>query len=201
MAFAQASPVADPIIAQAIGGSSAPLDVPAAPFQLTDQNGRPVSLASLHGKVVLLTFLDPVCTTDCPLIAQELRVADQMLGAKAAHVEIVAIAANPLYYTTGYLRAFDRQERLTDVPNWHYLTGSLSQLRKVWASYGIAVQVLPGGQMIGHNDIVFTIDGAGHIRTEINSDPGAGTASSKSSFAGEFTQAAERALATSRSSS
>ena len=201
MALAQASPNADPIIAQAIDGRSAPLDVPAAPFQLTDQNGRPVSLASLHGQVVLLTFLDPVCTTDCPLIAQELRVADQMLGAKAANVVIVAIAANPLYYTTGYLQAFDRQERLTGVRNWHYLTGSLSQLRKVWASYGIAVQVLPGGQMIGHNDLVFAIDAAGHIRAEINSDPGAGTASSKSSFAGEFTQAAKQAMARAGSTS
>jgi cytochrome oxidase Cu insertion factor (SCO1/SenC/PrrC family) len=201
MALAQASPNADPIIAQAMDGSSAPLDVPAAPFRLTDQHGRTVSLASLHGKVVLLTFLDPVCTTDCPLIAQELRVADQMLGAKAADVEIVAIAANPLYFTTGYLRAFDRQERLTGVRNWHYLTGSLSQLRKVWASYGIAVQVLPGGQMIGHNDLVFAIDAAGHIRTEMYSDPGAGTASSKSSFAGEFTQAAEQAMARTGSSS
>ena len=201
LALAQASPNADPIIARALGGSSAPLDLPAAPFRLTDQNGRPVSLASLHGKVVLLTFLDPVCTTDCPLIAQELRVADQMLGAKAANVEIVAIAANPLYYRAGYLRAFDRQERLTGVPNWLYLTGSLSQLRKVWAGYGIAVQVLPGGQMIGHNDLVFAIDAAGHIRTEINSDPGAGTASSKSSFAVAFTQAAEQALTRSGSSS
>ncbi|HUZ54928.1 MAG TPA: SCO family protein [Streptosporangiaceae bacterium] len=201
MALAQASPNADPIIARALGVSSAPLDVPAASFQLTDQNGRPVSLASLRGKVVLLTFLDPVCTTDCPLIAQELRVADQMLGAKAANVEIVAIAANPLYSTRGYLRAFDRRERLTGERNWLYLTGSLSQLRKVWASYGIAVEVLPGGQMIGHNDLVFAIDAAGHIRAEINSDPGAGTASSTSSFAVEFTQTAEQALARSGSSS
>ena len=56
----------------------------AAPaFALTDQDGQPVSLASLRGKVVLLTFLDPVCTADCPLIAQEFRAADLMLGAAA----------------------------------------------------------------------------------------------------------------------
>ena len=55
--------------------------------------------------------------------------------------------------------------------------------------------------MIGHNDLVFAIDAAGHIRSEINSDPGAGTASSRSSFAVEFTQAAEQALARSGSSS
>jgi hypothetical protein len=78
MAAAQASPNADPILAQAIAGSSVPLNFPAKEFQLTDQHGRTVSLASLRGKVVLLTFLDPVCTTDCPLIAQEFRTAGQL---------------------------------------------------------------------------------------------------------------------------
>ena len=61
---------ADPIIAQAIDGNAAPLDFRAPAFTLTDQYGRPASLAGLHGKVVLLTFLDPVCTSDCPVIAQ-----------------------------------------------------------------------------------------------------------------------------------
>ena len=73
---------ADPIIAQAIAGTSGQLDTPAPGFTLTSQDGRQVSLASLRGKVVLLTFLDPVCTTDCPLIAQEMRSADAMLGSQ-----------------------------------------------------------------------------------------------------------------------
>ena len=199
MAAAQASASADPIIAQAISGSTAPVNLPAAPFRLTDQAGRPVSLASLHGKAVLLTFLDPVCTTDCPLIAQELRVADQMLGPAAAHVTIVAVAANPLYYSRAYLQAFDHQGHLDSLPNWLYLTGPLPALRQVWNGYGITVQALPGGQMISHNDLVLVLDAAGRIRFEINSDPGAGTASSRSSFAVEFAQAVRRTLAMSRS--
>ena len=42
-----------------------------------------------------MTFLDPVCTTDCPVIAQEFRMASQMLGPSAVKVRFVAIAANP----------------------------------------------------------------------------------------------------------
>ena len=71
---------ADPITAEAIAGTNGQLDTPAPNFTLTSQDGRQVSLASLRGKVVLLTFLDPVCTTDCPLIAQEMRSADTLLG-------------------------------------------------------------------------------------------------------------------------
>ena len=190
MALAQTSRTADPIIAQAIDGNAAPLDVKAPAFTLTDQDGRPASLAGLHGKVVLLTFLDPVCTSDCPVIAQEFRQADQMLGAAARGVELVAIVANPLYRSVGYTQAFDRQERLTGLPNWLFLTGTLPQLRQAWASYAIGTQVLPAGGMIGHNDVAFAIDAGGYTRTELSFDPGPGTASSESSFAAELTSAA-----------
>jgi cytochrome oxidase Cu insertion factor (SCO1/SenC/PrrC family) len=194
MAMASADRSADPIIAQAIDGATAPLDSPAPPFSLTDVSGHQVSLASLHGKVVLLTFLDPVCTTDCPLMAQELRDADRMLGAKAKSVELVAVAANPLYYTAPYLTAFNREENLTGTANWTYLTGPLKTLREVWAAYGISAVSVPGGQMIAHNDLVFVIDGTGHVRYDINADPGPGSATSISSFAGQFAQLAKQAM-------
>jgi len=194
MALAQASSNASPIIAQAIDGDSAPLNFTAPAFTLTDQDGRQVSLASLRGKVVLLTFLDPVCTTDCPLIAQEFRQADQVLGAKSRDVELVAIVANPLYHTVAYTRAFDAEQRLTDVPNWLYLTGSLAQLQQAWKNYAIAAQILPGGGMIGHSDVAYVIDARGHTRTELDFDPGPGTASSVSSFAVELSDAAQNVM-------
>ena len=196
MAAASASTSADPIIAQAIDGSSAPLDFRAPAFRLTDQDGQPVSLASLRGKVVLLTFLDPVCTSDCPLIAQEFRQADQILGGNARHVELVAIVTNPLYYQRVYTRAFDHQEHLDGLPNWRYLTGTLPQLKQAWQQYSVAAQVTPAGGMIGHSDVAYVIDAAGRTRRELNFDPGPGTASSESSFANELSTAARQVLGT-----
>jgi cytochrome oxidase Cu insertion factor (SCO1/SenC/PrrC family) len=194
MAMAQASPQADPIIAQAIAGSYATLDLPAPAFRLTDQDGASVSLAGLRGKVVLLTFLDPVCTSDCPLIAQEFRQADQVLGRQSRHVELVAIVANPLYRELAYTRAFDRQESLTGLPNWRYLTGPVAQLSRAWRAYGVGVGVVPAGGMVAHPDIAFVISARGRIRAELDFDPGPGTASSVSSFAAELTGAARQAL-------
>jgi cytochrome oxidase Cu insertion factor (SCO1/SenC/PrrC family) len=194
MAAAQANPVADTILAQAINGSSAPLNYAAPAFSLTSQYGRPVTLASLRGKVVLMTFLDPVCTSDCPLIAQEFRQASQLLGPAGQHVELVAIVANPVDYSLGYTRAFDRQEDLTGVPNWLYLTGSLSQLQHAWRAYGIAAEIEPAGGMIAHNDVAYAIDSRGRIRQELGFDPGPGTAATQSSFAAQLTGAARQLL-------
>ena len=195
MAVAQASPVADTILAQSINGASAPVNFPAAAFTLTDQHGRAVTLASLHGKVVLLTFLDDTCSTDCPLIAQEFRQAGQLLSADTARVELVAINYNPLNTQVSYIQAFDRQEGLAGVPNWLYLTGTRAQLQQVWRHYGVPqAEILPAGSMVGHGDYALIIDQQGHMRQELGFDTGPGTQATKSSFAAELTDAARQLL-------
>jgi cytochrome oxidase Cu insertion factor (SCO1/SenC/PrrC family) len=194
MAAAQANRNADPILAEAIAGSTAQLNYPAKGFQLTDQHERTVSLASLRGKVVLLTFLDPVCTSDCPLIAQEFRATGQLLGAADRKVELVAVVANPVYHQVADTQAFDRQEHLNQVPNWLYLTGTVPQLQQAWKEYGLAAVTLPGGSMIGHNDVAYVIDQTGHVRAELNTNPGPGTTATKSSFAVLLANAARQAL-------
>jgi cytochrome oxidase Cu insertion factor (SCO1/SenC/PrrC family) len=195
MVAAQASPVASPILAESIDGDSAPLSSPAPGFALTDQDGRHVTLASLRGKAVLLAFLDPVCITDCPLEAQEFRQAGQQLGSAGRKVELVAVNLNPLYNSTAYTRAFDREEQLSGVRNWLFLTGSPAQLQAVWRHYGIASQNLPAGSMLGHSDAAFVIGPGGRLRQELNFDPGPGTAATESSFATELAVAARQAIA------
>jgi len=182
MAFATVNKTADPITAEALSGASGALDTPAPDFSLTSQYGRRVSLSSLRGKVVLLAFLDPVCTTDCPVIAAEMRVADSMLGPKAADAELVAVVANPTYTSVAYTRAFDAEVGLNAVPNWLYLTGPVSQLAAVWHEFGIEVEDLPAGAMVAHNDIAFVISAKGQLQQEISDDPGPGTAATQSSF-------------------
>jgi cytochrome oxidase Cu insertion factor (SCO1/SenC/PrrC family) len=195
MAVAQASPVADTILAESINGPSTPVNFPAPGFSLTDQDGRAVTLASLRGKVVLLTFLDDTCSVDCPLIAQEFRQAGQLLSADTARVELVAINYNPLDTQVSYIQAFDRQEGLAGVPNWLYLTGTLAQLQPVWRHYAIAPpEILPAGSMIGHGDYAFVIDQQGRVRQFLDFDTGPGTQATMSSFAAELTDAAQQLL-------
>ena len=124
--------------------------------------------------MVLLTFLDPVCTNGCPLEAQEFRAAGQLLGGSDRHVELVAISANPVDYQLGYVQAFDRQQGLDGVPNWLYLTGSPARLARVWRGYGIAAQIEPAGSMRGHSEVAFAIDQHGRMRQEMKFDPAPG---------------------------
>ena len=194
LAAAAADRSADPLIARALNGPVTPENFPATPFELTTADGRTVSLASLRGKTVLLTFLDPVCTTDCPLIAQQFRTANELLGARSKQVELVAIAANPAYYSASALRAFDRQEGMDQVPNWTFLTGSLPQLRKAWHDYYFSASLVPAGGMVLHSDLAYVIDPHGQVRYELNLDPGPASSATQASFASELAAAAETAM-------
>jgi cytochrome oxidase Cu insertion factor (SCO1/SenC/PrrC family) len=184
MAVASLQPHAAPILAEAVDGAPNATNFVARDFRLADQYGRPVSLASLRGKTVALTFLDPVCTSDCPLIGQYFRQADAMLAPSLRqHVELVAIVANPLYRSRSYLLAYDQEEGMQHLANWLYLTGPLQALRETWDKYGVQVEYEPAGAMIGHSEIAYVIGPRGHVRSVLESDPGSGTEAQESSLA------------------
>jgi cytochrome oxidase Cu insertion factor (SCO1/SenC/PrrC family) len=194
MAFAEANPNADSIIATAVAGPPVSLDYRAPGFALTDQGGRLLSLASMRGKVVLLLFIDPVSPSDGRLIAEEAKMTDHLLGRQSAAVELVAVALSPAPLSDGYLAAFDERERLSRLPNWDFLTGPLGQLEETWNQYHVFAAVPPHGGRVVHNDLAYVIDAAGQVRTELNDDPAPGTASLQSSFAVQFEQVIEQAI-------
>jgi cytochrome oxidase Cu insertion factor (SCO1/SenC/PrrC family) len=187
MASAAVNRNADPIIARAIAGTSARVDRQAPGFRLTGQSGQQVTLASLHGKVVLLTFIDPVCP-GCSGIAQEMRSAGTLLG---GGVEFVAIAASSMHAGPAFISAFDQRQGLTTMPNWLFLTGSVAQLQQVWSQYEQIVPHLIGG-MTAYSDVVFVIDKSGRIREEVKDGPGPGTTPARSSFAVLLSDAARQ---------
>ena len=194
MAAASVNPNADPILAVAVDGTPNIVNTPAPEFSLVDQDGRPVSLSSLRGRTIALTFLDPVCTSDCPIIAQEFRGANGLLGADSSRVVFVAVVANPIYRTTALTVAFDRQEGLEHMHNWLFLTGSLESLEQVWEKYGIEADVLPAGAMVAHSDLAYIIDTRGHTREVLSSNPGDGSSSASSSFSVYLANALERVI-------
>ena len=101
------------------------------------RTARPVSLAGLRGRTVALTFLDPVCTSDCPLIAQEFKEADSLLGGAARVQSFVAVVANPIYRAT-CLHPCLRPAGGPRPPaaTRYYLTGSLPEaFDHVWDNY------------------------------------------------------------------
>jgi cytochrome oxidase Cu insertion factor (SCO1/SenC/PrrC family) len=154
---------AEPSLYEAQNGQASAADTPASTFTLTDQFDHSYTLGEHHGRYTLLTFLDPVCWTDCPLLAAQLKAVRADLGTNAK-IDVVAVAANPDHQTLANVRHFIAIHDLSDVKNFYFVTGPTAATRKVWESYGIYVTNVPGSVMSVHYDDMFIINPKGDIR-------------------------------------
>lgn len=138
--------------------------VPAPGFTLTDQHGRPSSLADFRGRAVVLSFNDDRCTDICTLLAQDVAAADRDLGPTVAHVAFVSVNANPYHPSVEDVRAWSDAHGVGGLANWTYDTGAPAQLAAVAKAYGETVRLDPKTRTIEHGtDLVF-IDPAGEER-------------------------------------
>jgi cytochrome oxidase Cu insertion factor (SCO1/SenC/PrrC family) len=142
-----------------------PVPVSKAPgFTLTDQSGHPVSLASLHGHPVVLTFMDPHCTDICPLVSREFINAYKDLGTAGRNVVFIAVNVNPYHHSTADMAKYSNAEGLSSIPTWHFVTGSVPSLHKVWNNYDVQVQAPNPDADVIHTSLVYFIDRQGKER-------------------------------------
>jgi cytochrome oxidase Cu insertion factor (SCO1/SenC/PrrC family) len=135
------------------------LDTVAPAFTLSDQFGRTVSLSALRGKVVVLSFNDPQCTTICPLTTTALLEAKQLLGKAGRNVELVGVGANPEATQVKWVRDYSEAHGM--LHKWLFLTGPLAQMERVWSAYWIRAEVFNG--TIDHTPATFVIDPKGRV--------------------------------------
>ena len=115
-------------------GAQLPVLRAAPHYVLSNQLGQRVDSTSFEGKVQIVTFLFPYCTTYCPLVAANLvRFEHDLKGTDlASRVRIVAFNVDPEGSRAPQLRAFMREydwdPRDT---HWQFLTGSPSDVRRV----------------------------------------------------------------------
>jgi len=132
---------------------------PAPPIRLRDQRGRTTSLAALRGRVLLVTFMDSHCTTECPVEGHQLAVVQRAFPA-ASRPEIVVVSVNPAD-TPRSARRFARRRGWHG--EWRWLMGSAAQLKRVWRAYGIEVD--PTSHDIVHSAALYIIDRRGDERS------------------------------------
>jgi cytochrome oxidase Cu insertion factor (SCO1/SenC/PrrC family) len=132
----------------------------AAPgFALRDQNGAPISLASYRGRAVIVTFIDPRCTSLCPLEAKVLNQVERQLPA-SQRTPIVSVSVNPWGNSRSQLLADARKWRLTS--DWRWAVGSRAKLARVWRDYSVAVQFQ--GHEVSHTEGAYLVDRDGYQR-------------------------------------
>ncbi len=134
----------------------------AAPFTLEDQSGAPISLAAQRGHVVLLTFMDPVCTVLCPVMGRDIAAVEQQLP-KGVDPELLIVSVAPGRSNADVQKFVSTNLSSPWLPGWHWLIGpDDASLRLAWLHWNITVQ--PTADDINHDSILNVIDPEGYLR-------------------------------------
>jgi protein SCO1 len=142
----------------------------AAPdFILTSQDGAEVTLASLRGKVVAVTFIYTSCPDVCPMLTDKLaRVQDELGSDFGSKVAFVSITTDPERDTPevlkGYAEAFEAK-----LAGWSFLTGEPAAVLDVAHRYGVAVAKAADGQ-VDHTMLTTLVDRHGTMRVQYLGD-------------------------------
>jgi protein SCO1/2 len=143
-------------------GGIAPLDDPAPPFRLTDQDGNPRALEDFRGRVLLLDFIFTHCPGPCPILTGlHVKVQRELSPDLRARTQLVSISLDPLRDTPAVLREY-AHKRGADLANWSFLTGEPGDVDEVLKRYGVGRVRTPDGQ-IEHIVVTFLIDADGQI--------------------------------------
>ncbi|MGB6604224.1 MAG: SCO family protein [Steroidobacteraceae bacterium] len=80
--------------------------LPPLRFNLTNQDGRPVSAEDFRSKVVLLYFGYTNCPDVCPMTLALLNHAVESLGSRAAQVRVLFVSVDPARDTAAVLKRY-----------------------------------------------------------------------------------------------
>lgn len=129
----------------------------------TDQSGRAVTLASYHGRPMVLAMIYTHCTSACPLLLNSLRRLETALpAAQRADTWFVLVTLDPAHDSPDTLRAFATSRGL-DPARWRLLRGSREATTELAAILGVKVRE-EGDGAIAHSSNLYLLDRDGVIR-------------------------------------
>jgi protein SCO1 len=167
---------------EAAVNAALPVLKPAPSYTMTNQLGQTVSSRRFRGKVQVVSFMFPYCTTMCPLIAAHLTNLEN-LGLRPAgladKVELVSFNLDPSATGPQQMRAFLAQYGWDPKDlHWQYLVGPDKETRRVvTGGFGVGYQRVKDGDDAGSGEpqviqpeVVNRLAQAAHVDYDIAHD-------------------------------
>ena len=105
---------------------------------LIDQNGKPVSLASLRGRPVLLGFVHTSCKGPCELMTAKMKQVEQKLGSQQdSKIAMVTVTTDPDHDGPAEMLKYAEAQGANQ-PGWFFLSGKPADVRRFLAVYHVA---------------------------------------------------------------
>lgn len=135
-------------------------------FALTERSGKPITLASLSGKIWIADFIYTTCNDTCPLQSAEMARLQTEL-ADVNHLRLVSISVDPSKDTPAVLKEYAARFK-ADGERWLFLTGDKEQISSLIQG-GFRLSAAPLKQegtdaVILHSPRFVLVDGTATIR-------------------------------------
>lgn len=144
---------------------------PAPNFSLINQDGQPINLLALRGKVVFVNFIYTRCLDVCPVVTRQLRELQEKLGTRMERdVLFVSISVDPQHDTPKVLKQFGERHK-ADFRSWLMLTGSKEEISKVRRGFDLSAQKTEkqsGALDTQHTTAVYVVDRNGMVAEKIS---------------------------------
>lgn len=139
---------------------------PVPDFTLTDQTGKRVALSQFAGKVVAVTFI----YTSCPLPDYCFRLSNnfgqlnrRFAGRMGRDLTLFSITFDPVHDQPKVLAQYAATWK-ADPASWHFLTGSLDEIKAVSRQFGLDFWADEG--FFTHSMHTLVIDGHGKLAAD-----------------------------------
>lgn len=138
-------------------------------FKLIDQNGESFQFSGKRGNLVLATFIFTACPDVCPLLTAKFAAIQRALDDKKfKDYWLLSITTDPERDSAATLKEYASRFR-ADLNRWAFLTGSRTELAKVWQAFGVNVTKTQAGQVF-HTGLTTLIDRLGNRRINYYGD-------------------------------
>lgn len=117
-------------------------------------------LPVLRGRTSVVTFMDPLCTSVCPIEGRRLASVLRRLPA-VERPTVVMVSVNPKATAQDAAHATRKWGLAPFSTRW--VVGSQAELKRIWTAYGVAVR--PGRNDIVHTLVLYLVDRHGDERT------------------------------------
>ena len=139
-------------------------------FNLTDQNGRAVTLQNMKGRVFIADFIFTRCQGPCPVLTRQMASLQKKLPAR---IYFLTVTVDPEYDNASVLNAYAAQVS-ADPQRWLFLTGEKQQIHS-FIQDGFHLNALQNdqaksvGESVLHSLRFVLIDAQGNIRNYYDS--------------------------------
>lgn len=134
-----------------------------------DEANREFSLSELQGKKVIMVMAYTSCQGTCPMIVSKLKKIEVLYKEKKIPVEIAMITFDPGFDTPERNQSYYRGQMGITNMNWHFLTGSDAETRKMSMLLGIRYTRNPSSGMIIHDNKIVLLNEQGEIEKKLES--------------------------------